>query len=69
MLLLALAVNVWLASGCASGSKMSRPKWLSFGKKEESGPKVVTPRDKMEQLRELAKRGPEMSPELQERLE
>jgi HEAT repeat protein len=65
--LLALAGSMWLASGCAGSGKISRPQWLSFGKKEETGPKVVTPRDKMEQLRELAKRGPKMSPDLQER--
>jgi HEAT repeat protein len=67
MLLLALTASVWVASGCASGSKTSPPKWFSFGKKEESGPKVITPRDKIEQLRELATHAHEMSPELQER--
>ena len=65
--MLALAGSMWLASGCAGSGKFSRPQWLSFGKKEETGPKVVTPRDKMEQLRELAKRGPKMAPDLQER--
>ena len=64
--LLALAGSMWLASGCTGSGKFSRPQWLSFGKKEETGPKVVTPRDKMEQLRELAKRGPKMAPDLQE---
>jgi HEAT repeat protein len=48
---------------------MSRPKWLAFGKKEkdESGPKIVTPREKMEQLRQLSTEGRKLTPDLQER--
>ena len=66
--LLALACSMWLAVGCANAPKMSRPEWLSFGKKPPKDDKIVTPRDKMEQLRALAKEGPKMSPELQERV-
>ncbi|MES1213123.1 MAG: HEAT repeat domain-containing protein [Singulisphaera sp.] len=44
-----------------------RPTWLG-GKKEEPGPKVITPKDKMEQLRELSTNSKKMTPELQLRI-
>ena len=65
---LAVVCGVWLVAGCASASKAEWPSWMTFGKKKENGPKVVTPRDKMEQLRELSSRSKKMTPELQERV-
>jgi HEAT repeat protein len=66
---LALVCSVGLVGGCASTSKSSKPKWFTFGKKkeEEPGPKIVTPREKMEQLRNLSDEARKLSPELQDR--
>ncbi|HVU86503.1 MAG TPA: HEAT repeat domain-containing protein [Pirellulales bacterium] len=44
-----------------------RPTWLG-GKKEEPGPKVITPKDKMEQMRALSDNAKKMTPELQQRV-
>ena len=67
--LLAFLCGMWLVAGCASAPKAEWPTWMTFGKTKDDGrPKVVTPRDKMEQLRELTARGRKMSPELQERV-
>lgn len=65
--LLALLLGIWLAGGCATMHKPKRPTWLG-GKKEDTGPKVITPRDKMEQMRQLSDNSEKMTPELQQRV-
>ncbi|HEY2841493.1 MAG TPA: HEAT repeat domain-containing protein [Pirellulales bacterium] len=48
---------------------MTWPAWTGLAKEEDdSGPKVLTPKDKIEQLRELTKKGPAMTPEMQEKV-
>jgi hypothetical protein len=67
--LLALACSVWLIAGCASAPKSKGWSAWSFSKKpkeDEKGPKIVTPREKMEQLRELGANSSKMSPQLRE---
>ena len=68
--LLRATLALWLATclGCASAPKMSWPEWTGLAKDDDSGPKVLTPKDKMEQLRELAKKGSSMTPEMQEKV-
>jgi hypothetical protein len=65
--LLALTLCIWLVGGCAQMHMPKRPTWLG-GKKEEPGPKIVTPRDKIEQLRQLSASAKKMTPELQLRI-
>jgi hypothetical protein len=65
--LLALLLSVGLASGCAQMHMPKRPTWLG-GKKEETGPHVITPKDKMEQMRALSENSEKMTPELQQRV-
>ncbi len=62
---LALLLVFSLAVGCAQTRAPKWPTWLGGKKEEEHGPKVVTPRDKMEQLRELSAKSKKMTPELQ----
>ncbi len=68
--LLAPTLGLWLATclGCASAPKVSWPAWTGLAKEDDSGPKVLTPKDKMEQLRELSTKGPKMTPEMQEKV-
>lgn len=70
ILLLAPTLGLWLATclGCATAPKMEWPAWTGLAKDDGSGPKVLTPKDKMEQLRELIKKAPKMTPEMQEQV-
>ncbi len=65
MHVLALACCVALSPGCAS---LKTPSWFAKKEKPSDGPKVITPRDKMVQLRELSKNGDKLTPELRERV-
>ena len=71
--LLALLCCLALVPGCASTYKAPTAKksWFAWGKKKKEadvvGAKIITPRDKMLQLRYLANEGRKLSPELQER--
>ncbi|MBI2826367.1 MAG: HEAT repeat domain-containing protein [Planctomycetia bacterium] len=68
VLALAVSVGLMAGSGCATAPRAQWPSWMAFGKKEEDGPKILTPHDKMVQMRELATRLPKYSPELQEQV-
>jgi len=63
-------MGLWLATslGCATAPKMSWPAWTGLAKAEDEGPKILTPKDKLDQLRALAKKGPSMTPEMQEKV-
>jgi hypothetical protein len=69
-LLLAPTVGLWIATclGCASAPKMQWPAWTGLANEDDSGPKVLTPKDKVDQLRELAKKAPKMDQETQEKV-
>ncbi len=63
-----LASSLWLATctGCATAPKVTWPEWTHLGKKDDDGVKILTPKDKMEQLRALTKAAAKMTPEKQE---
>lgn len=62
-LILQFCVLAVLASGCADSGPR---RWNPFAKKEELGPKILGPAQRMESLRKLAKVAPKMSPADQE---
>lgn len=67
--ILLLVLGLWSTTclGCASAPKMKWPAWTGLAE-DDSGPKVLTPKDKMDQLRELTKKAPDMTPEMQEQV-
>lgn len=62
---LGLSLACLMVTGCAQSKPMSWTKSLAFWKQEEAGPNIVTPAEKVEQLRELGRRMEDMPEETQ----